>query len=106
MSWKEKWKHAFSLEPDGVSPADQLPAILEKFAISVTAKKLETPAILFLEMMRPLNFIGSQFTYAVLPMAGLFADERELEEVARALEHRSAIDHLVERIEQLSGRRQ
>ena len=104
MSFKEKWKHAFALEPETSPAANALPKILEKFARTVVARQLETPAILFLEMVRPLNFLGSQLVLAAVPFAGMFTCEQELKEVARALEHRGAIASLVRRIEQLSGR--
>lgn len=105
MSFISKWKHAFALEPDVPVAVESLPAILEKFAQTVVARRLDTPAILFLEMVRPLNFLGSQMVFAAVPIAGLFANERELNEVARALEHRGAVGCLISRIEQLSGKR-
>lgn len=105
MSFKEKLKHAFALEPALQPHTEQLPAILEKFATAVVDRGMETPAILFLEMVRPLNFLGSQMVFAAVPIAGIFTNPSELEEMATALEHRGAIGNVVERIEQLSGRR-
>ena len=35
-------------------------AFLTKLAEEVKARSMTTPAIFFLEMMRPLNFVGSQ----------------------------------------------
>ena len=35
-------------------------AFLIKLAEEVKARRMTTPAIFFLEMMRPLNFVGSQ----------------------------------------------
>lgn len=105
MSFREKWRHAFALEPALPPGRDALPDVLEKFAERVVECRVEIPAILFLEMARPLNFIGSQLIFAVTPVAGLFKTDHELNEVARALEHRGAIEKMVQRIEQLSQER-
>lgn len=102
MSLKEKLKNAFALEPEITLGTDELPAILEKFARKVVDKGMETPAILFLEMVLPLNFIGSQMVYAAVPIAGIFSHPQDLDDMAKALEHRGSIPKLVERIEQLS----
>jgi hypothetical protein len=102
MSFREKWRHAFALEPALPPEPETLPDVLEKFAAQVVERRMETPAILFLEMARPLNFIGSQLIFAVTPVAGLFKTDHELNEVARALEHRGTIERVVQRIEQLS----
>lgn len=104
MSLKEKLKNAFGIEPDVVLETDNLPTILEKFAQKVVDKGLQTPAILFLEMVRPLNFLGSQMVFAAVPIAGIFSHPQDLDDMAKALEHRSSIPKLVERIEQLSTR--
>ncbi|MBN2343226.1 MAG: hypothetical protein JXX29_21200 [Deltaproteobacteria bacterium] len=105
MSFKEKIKHAFALTPGDVPVGESLPSILEKFAQQVVQRGLETPAIFFLEMVKPLNFLGSQMVYAAVPMVGILTDPVELDEMAKALEHRDSVMRLVERIEQLSGRR-
>ncbi|MBN2526145.1 MAG: hypothetical protein JXR76_07115 [Deltaproteobacteria bacterium] len=105
MSFKEKWQHAFGLAPDDEPQVDGLPEVLERFANGVVARGMETPAILFLEMVKPLNYIGSQLAYGLSPVAGVFGSAREMEEVARALEHRGAIGCVIERIEQLAQQR-
>ncbi|MBN2719358.1 MAG: hypothetical protein JXX14_26140 [Deltaproteobacteria bacterium] len=106
MGFKEKWQHAFALAPEVAPEADALPDILEKFAITVVKRRMETPAILFLEMVKPLNFLGSQLVFAAVPIAGVFTSADELSQVAKALEHRGVIAALVTRIEELSIRRQ
>ena len=105
MSFREKWKHAFALAPESMPDGGALPDILETFAQTVVRRKMETPAILFLEMVRPLNFLGSQLVFAAVPIAGVFTSAEELQQVANALAHRGAIGRVVSRIEQLSGRR-
>jgi hypothetical protein len=102
MSFREKWRHAFALEPALPPEEDGLPDVLERFALQVVERRMETPAILFLETVRPLNFIGSQLMFAASPLVGLFRNTHQLNEVACALEHRGAVERLVQRIEQLS----
>ena len=105
MGFKEKWQHAFALAPEVAPEAGQLPDILERFASTVVKRRMETPTILFLEMVKPLNFLGSQLVCAAVPIAGVFTSADELNQVAKALEHRGAISALVTRIEELSSRR-
>ena len=44
-------------------PQHEQRELLEKVAMQVVKRRLTVPAILFLEMYKPLNFLGSQVTY-------------------------------------------
>ena len=45
---------------------------LTKLAEEVKARRMTTPAIFFLEMMRPLNFVGSQAMIFFGPIISAF----------------------------------
>jgi hypothetical protein len=91
------------LEAD-LTPEDR-DRVLDRVARHVTARRLEVPAILALEMHRPLTFLGSQalvvFTPLLAPAFGL----GNLQLLSRLLEDRANLDRLVERIEELAAHR-
>ena len=56
------WKHAFAVEPPGVAePNDVQRGVVEKLCLEVTRRGMTTPALLMLEMSRPLNYVSAQF---------------------------------------------
>lgn len=77
--------------------------LLEQAAQTVTRRRMEMPAVLALEMHRPLTFLSSQalivFTPLLAPAFGL----ENLQKLTRLLEDRANIDRLIERIEALAN---
>jgi len=65
----------------------------------VIGRGLGTPTAVMLEALRPLNFIGSQCMHGLTPLVSIFTDSMTWEHLARALEERSSIDRLIEKIE-------
>src|SRR5207249_5377875 len=61
-------RHAFAVEPEGqpLSPEDL--ALLERVAAAVVERGMATPAILFLESVGPMNFLGSQALHFFTPL--------------------------------------
>ncbi|OHB74481.1 MAG: hypothetical protein A2Z34_08305 [Planctomycetes bacterium RBG_16_59_8] len=99
MSIKEKLRHAFAVESpeDAISAEDR--RILEKVAREVVRRRLTTPALMFLESVRPLNFFGSQAMVFLQPIAAFVVSPQEVERFALILEKRKSIDTLMEIIE-------
>jgi hypothetical protein len=64
---------------------------------------LATPAILFAECVKPLEFVMSQFLRVMAPVAGLFAPAERIEALAAALEERGGIESFVREVERLVG---
>jgi hypothetical protein len=96
-------KHAFAIEPEGpVEPTDVQRAIIDRLCRQVHARGLETPALIFLESVRPLNFVSSQTLHFFAPVLSAIADAQACNELAAFLEHRGSIDYLCRRIEELS----
>ena len=75
--------------------------LIEKYARFIVERRLAPAAIMTIESLRPLNFIGSQLLYAITPFAEVFFDHKEYQEVAALLENREYIDILIKRIDEL-----
>ena len=77
--------------------------LIEKLAKWVVSHRLETPAIMFLESIKPLSFIGSQMwlMYGV-PMLGIVVDEYQTSEFGLLFENRENVEALIQKIEKLA----
>src|SRR2546427_12928184 len=83
-------RHAFAVEPEGhpLSPGDV--TLLERGAATVVERGMAMPAILLLESVGPMRFLGSQALHFFPPLLeGLFP-QRDLERVAQLLQRRAA----------------
>lgn len=73
--------------------------ILERFADWVRDRRLIAPAIVFLEMCKPLNFIGSQLMLAIDPLVrGVFTGS-DYRKFALILERDDNVERLLHLIE-------
>ena len=74
--------------------------ILDRIAEALVVRRLEVPAILALELHKPLAFVASQalivFTPLLAPALGL----ERMQKATRLLEDRGNLERLIERIEQ------
>src|SRR5258708_788041 len=96
-------KHAFAIEPDGsVEPTETQRTIIDRLCRQVHARGLATPALIFLESVRPLNYVSSQTLHFFAPVLSAVTDARACQEFAEFLEHRGSVDYLCRRIEELS----
>lgn len=73
--------------------------LIARFSEAVVRRGLTTPAILFLEMHRPLSFVTAQAMTVFGPMATLIFDPKDYEAFARLLERRGAIEDIIRAIE-------
>lgn len=81
-----------------LAPADL--AMLDELADVIVRRHLGTPALFFLESMRPLGFVGSQLMIVMRPMIALaWPDARRWDQVQRVLEIRGATELLCRRLE-------
>ncbi len=81
-----------------LSPGDL--AILDELAGAIVRRGLGTPALFFLESMRPLGFVGSQLMLVLRPVVAIaWPDPRRWDAVQRVLEVRDATELLCRRIE-------
>jgi len=79
--------------------------MIEDLATHIVRRRLETPAVLFLEMNRPLSFIGSQALIMAMPLLGPLFGPEKLARYSKLLSDRQNIEKLINRIEELSAER-
>jgi hypothetical protein len=89
---------------DGLEPAER-DALLDRVAREVTRRRLEAPAILVLEMHRPLMFLGSQFLILFTPMLGPAFGLDNLHRLTALLQDRANLDRLLDRIDEQAAER-
>lgn len=70
-----------------------------RLADKVVSMGFALPAVLFLETMRPLNFVGSQVMLFFQPMLRSWFTLREYDLIQQALERRETIGYLTDLVE-------
>ncbi|HZP85165.1 MAG TPA: hypothetical protein VFB21_26315 [Chthonomonadaceae bacterium] len=87
---------------DAPLPDSARDAMIESLAQKVARRNLHLPAILFLEMHRPLTFFASQ---GLLLSSGFLAPlfgPQNVQRYAKLLESRENVERLLQRIEELA----
>lgn len=87
-----------------VSP-ERRDQLINMVADQIVKRGLETPASFFVEMNRPLSFIGGQGLVFLAPILGVIFNQHTIEEFARLMEDRKNIDRLLDRVEDLTKQR-
>lgn len=103
MRWRKlttSLRHAFFSGSTTEIFNPQEMALLEKIAGIIGRRGMATPAIIFLESIGPLNFIGGQLLHFLSPILELAGNPLELKEIARILERREALEVLIRLIEE------
>lgn len=97
MNWL---KHAFAVEPPGpAEPTPEQRVIVDRICREIVRRHMTTPALLMLEMSRPLNYVGSQAMHFFSPLINTLTDARGHEHFAAFLEQRGSIEFLCRQIE-------
>ncbi|HJN72244.1 MAG: hypothetical protein HOC93_01255 [Phycisphaerae bacterium] len=101
---KKGWKHAFHVDDaEAINPTEQQKNAIDKLCKGIIRRGLTTPAIIGVEMGRPLNFVGSQTMHFFTPLIAAFVPTDSWKAVAEFLEHRGSIDWIRNRIEELEN---
>ena len=74
--------------------------MLEKIARRLVQWRMEAPALMFMESVGPLNFLGSQVMHGLRPFLELVCDTTEIERLALVLERRDSVAHLITLLQQ------
>ena len=101
---REWLRHAFAVGDVGEPDPEDL-AALERLARFIVSRRMEAPAILFLQSSLPLSYIGSQVMVGLEPIVGPFFPREDFEKLSRIFERRDSIDRLTARIEKLVSER-
>jgi hypothetical protein len=75
--------------------------LIEKIAVFIAKRRMGAPAILFIESVKPLNFLGSQIMHFLSPFANVIFTGTEFDEVAIMFEDRENVEILLKRIDVL-----
>ena len=84
---------------------DERDRVIEKVAVGVVKRGMETPAILFLEMHKPVSFFASQGLVILSPFTAPFIGLDNVQVASKLLEKRENVELLIRRIEDLSVER-
>jgi BMFP domain-containing protein YqiC len=93
-------KNAFAIEADA-APTPAQREVVEKVCREVVRRGLTTPALVSLEVFRPMNYIGAQAMHFLRPIATLILDGEGYRHLSEFLENRESVDYLRRRIEEL-----
>jgi hypothetical protein len=96
----------FSLGPkekegQGLTPEQE--EILNKIASKVVLWKMSVPAVLFLETMKPLNYIGSQMMVFFEPFVQTLFSWKDYDKFRKMMEERGTVELLLQRIEKFEA---
>jgi hypothetical protein len=96
-------KHAFAIEPaSAFEPTEVQRELVDRVCRQIIVRELTTPAMLFLETVRPLNYVTGQTLQFFTPLLSAVGGATAAEQFATFLEHRGSIDYLCRRVEELS----
>jgi hypothetical protein len=79
-------------------------AVLDKLANKVVDKGMAVPAILFLESVKPLNYIGSQMMVFFEPIVQTVFNFKDYSTLRTTLEKRNSIEILLLKIEEFDAK--
>ena len=103
MSWRETLKNAFAVDKaEDAEPTERLAEIVDTVAKAVVRRNMTTPALMALEMGRPLNFVASQAIHFFRPIISVVLDGPSIKEFATFLEQRGSVEYLCRRLEHWS----
>ncbi|MBM4257178.1 MAG: hypothetical protein FJ147_14920 [Deltaproteobacteria bacterium] len=100
---RQECAHAFAVTPPASDFSPEDIALLEKIARLIVNRGMAAPALLFLESLGPLSFLGSQVVYGLKPFLDVVIDPADAERLAILLERRDGIDQLTLCIQQRVG---
>jgi hypothetical protein len=69
--------------------------LIQDVAQWLDRRRLALPAMLFLEIIRPLSFIASQCVLLGQPLLGLLYPERQIQGIADLMADRASLDRLI-----------
>ena len=104
MAFLDALKHAFAVEStDPIEPTDEQRSIVERLCREVVRRRMTVPALLTLEMSRPLGYLAAQTIHFLTPLIAAVTDAQTHKHLAAFLERRQSVEYLCRRIEQLEA---
>ena len=99
MALGEWLKHAFAVDDGPLKPTPEQAALVEKLAVEVVRRGMATPALTFLGMSEPLNYVTAQAIHFFTPMISALVETNAHRTLADFLEHRGSIEYICQAIE-------
>jgi hypothetical protein len=96
-------QHAFATQSTSHPLSSEDVQLMERVADLIVKRGMTAPATVFLESMGPMNFLGSQALHFLAPIIEFAFNAKEVDQVARLLEHRDSIFQLITLIEEKSA---
>jgi hypothetical protein len=94
------FKHAFAIDKSGPAvPTPAQEAVVDRLCAEIVRRGLTGPALLMLEMHRPLNYAAAQMLHFLQPLAAIVTDTGGYVEFTKFLEQRGSIDYFCLRLE-------
>ena len=94
------------MKEDEELSAEERDKLIDELARKVVSRRMETPAILFLEMHKPVTFLASQSILAASPfLVPLFGPEG-VRRYVHLFRSRENVELLIRRIEDLADERE
>lgn len=97
-TWLNWLRHAFAISSVQEMSAEE-ERVVDRIAQEVVRRQLAVPALAFLEMSRPLNFVAAQTLHFLAPVLTVLTTSAEHETLAHFLERRESVEILGQRIE-------
>ena len=95
--------HAFSTRSEAEPLTIEDLVLLQRIADAVVQRRMAAPAVVFLESLGPMNFLGSQALHFFAPIIELAFSAQEVSQVAALLERRDTTVRLIALIEAASA---
>lgn len=104
LSPMEWLKHAFATDPPGpAQPDDAQRLVVERVCREVVRRRLTAPALLALEMSRPLNYVTAQLLHFFQPFLVVLTDAAAYGQFTAFLEQRGSVDYIAARLEAMEA---
>lgn len=105
-SIKDRIRHAFAIEDAAdFEPTEREAAAAEKVCREVVRRRMTVPAVMLLEMSRPLNYLGAQALHFFQPFGTVLIEPGSWETFANFLERRGSVEYLARLIEDVEAER-
>ncbi len=97
-------RHAFAVEEKGYDElSDEDMKLISRLAKGIVIRGLAVPSIMFLESVKPLNFIGSQVMVFFRPIVATIFPTTSYDRFEALLAKRQSIEWLILAIEKYSS---
>ena len=102
MSFRQ-WFESQNMVREATPLSEREDALMTKLASKVIEWKMTVPAIVFLESVKPLNYIGSQALVFFEPFVQTIFNFRDYDTFREMMERRENVERLLQRIETLDA---